>query len=255
VLLTVVRFGDFEVALVEAESKNPFKEHAKDGKIYVEVEPDIEHFVAIQKVGTSHSGTSIVQLTVDETKLDYHMTYGQSHIHDSQTYKGLWQVENGMESQKALKFEKPMIKTEGRGSGLLMGKVEIKLYDGIFQGYRDSRNTSMYSHSTNISTAKVGQQHKSVAAKKSLRSGAGTTTTKVKLMKGGKKAAYSKGALLDSITLTYCAALGLIQVGVLPKPDEWTHHRMKNPHKGGPKVETQGSGRENGAIEILDDDN
>ena len=34
-----------------------------------------------------------------------------------------------------------------------------------------------------------------------------------------------------TVTLNYCAALGLMEVGVLPKPDMWEYHRMKNPAK------------------------
>lgn len=37
--------------------------------------------------------------------------------------------------------------------------------------------------------------------------------------------------LTITVTLNYCAALGLIEVGVLPKPGKWEHHRMKNPAK------------------------
>jgi hypothetical protein len=34
---------------------------------------------------------------------------------------------------------------------------------------------------------------------------------------------------LLAVTLNYCAALGLMEVGVLKKPSEWAHHRMKYP--------------------------
>ena len=36
---------------------------------------------------------------------------------------------------------------------------------------------------------------------------------------------------LFSVTLNYCAALGLMEVGALPKPEMWVHHRMKHPAK------------------------
>jgi len=36
-----------------------------------------------------------------------------------------------------------------------------------------------------------------------------------------------------TVTLNYCAALGLMEVGAIPKPDFWTHHRMKHPLKPG----------------------
>jgi hypothetical protein len=48
------------VEMVEADSKTPFKEHRRksDGKMFAEVEPDIEYFVRIQKVGENHGHTN-----------------------------------------------------------------------------------------------------------------------------------------------------------------------------------------------------
>ena len=45
----VVRNG-YQVQLVDARTKIPFKEHEKDGKIYVEAEPDAEYFIAIRRI-------------------------------------------------------------------------------------------------------------------------------------------------------------------------------------------------------------
>ena len=45
----VVRSG-FEVNLVDATTKIPFKEHEKDGKIYVEMEAEAEYFIAVRRV-------------------------------------------------------------------------------------------------------------------------------------------------------------------------------------------------------------
>lgn len=32
-----------------------------------------------------------------------------------------------------------------------------------------------------------------------------------------------------TVTLNYCSALGLMEVGVLKKPGHWEYHRMKHP--------------------------
>ncbi len=40
---------------------------------------------------------------------------------------------------------------------------------------------------------------------------------------------YKPGSLLQSITLQYCTTVGLIQVGVLPKPESWEYHRLRHP--------------------------
>jgi hypothetical protein len=37
---------------------------------------------------------------------------------------------------------------------------------------------------------------------------------------------WERGRLLDVITLHYCSAVGLMNVGVLAKPDIYTWHRM-----------------------------
>jgi hypothetical protein len=107
-----------------------------------------------------------------------------------------------------------------------MGKVEIKMYEGIFfDGYKDQRNFS-----SSFSAAAVDLNQSGLAKKKSLRSSEGETVEASQTV--AKQSIYKRGALLDVVTLNYCTALGLIEVGVLEKPDMWTHHRMKRPHKG-----------------------
>ena len=252
----MVQIGDFIVELVYAETKKPFREHTKDTKIYVEVEPDIEYFISIQKVGTSHKGYSYVEFFVDEKRLEYYSLYKASKLDEEADLRGLFQVENGKSFHKAIKFVKPKLRGIGdkSGSNLLMGKVEVKIYDGIFAGYQNSK----YSYASSMSAEKLSQNHANLAAKKSLRSGEGETLTKSKSYSTGQQACFTKGALVDSITLTYCAALGLIEVGVLPKPPHWVHQRMKHPAKMELVPEyakkARGSGKENDAIQVGEED-
>ena len=42
----MVRKGNFEIRLIDA--KVPFKEHHHDGKIYAEVEPNVEYFIQVR---------------------------------------------------------------------------------------------------------------------------------------------------------------------------------------------------------------
>jgi hypothetical protein len=70
----MVRQGDFIVEIVEAESKTRFKEeHTRksDGTVFVEVEPKIEYFVHIKRVGdTVYSGQSVfAAVSVDGQKM------------------------------------------------------------------------------------------------------------------------------------------------------------------------------------------
>jgi hypothetical protein len=43
----MVKKGRFTVELVSADSKVKFQQHTKDGKTYVEVEPEAEYFVRV----------------------------------------------------------------------------------------------------------------------------------------------------------------------------------------------------------------
>ena len=56
--------GDFKAALVDARTKQPFLEHYRDGQAYVEVEPDVEYYVSLQRIQTSLGGV-IVTCKVD----------------------------------------------------------------------------------------------------------------------------------------------------------------------------------------------
>jgi hypothetical protein len=80
--VTMVRQGDFEISLVHADTKLPFKEHIKDGNVYVEVEPDEEYFICMQRVGNAHQGILLAVASVDESivaiKLLFHLFVAHS---------------------------------------------------------------------------------------------------------------------------------------------------------------------------------
>jgi hypothetical protein len=44
-LSTMVQSGDFTIHLVNAETKEPLKEHEHSGQTYVEAEPDLDYFI------------------------------------------------------------------------------------------------------------------------------------------------------------------------------------------------------------------
>ena len=222
----MVQCGDFKIGLVYADTKMPFKEHTKDGKIYVEVEPDVEYFISMQQTGTSRSGTTILSYHVDGKDLNYHQC--SSKCRDEPSYKGISNRQNGVTTKRALKFMKPRISQDGTNVNrdLLMGKVEIKMYDGILKGYKDNHKDI----TSTFTTAAVDLEQSGLVKKKSLRSGEGEITL-TKKTSGKPHASFKRGAHIDTVTLNYCAALGLMEVGVLEKPDAWTHHRMKRPAK------------------------
>jgi hypothetical protein len=228
----MVQRGDFKIELVYADTKLPFIEHTKDEKIYVEVEPDIEYFISIQQTGTGRGVHTLSNITVDEQDLGY--SYPSSRRMDEPMYCGILTKEKGLQNMKALKFTKPKISEDGTNvkRGLLMGKVVIHLREGVFGGYEEARNFS-----SSFAASAVDFNQSGLAKKKSLRSGEGKTVESQKI--AAKQKIYNRGALLDTATLNYCAALGLIEVGVLDKPDAWTYQRMKRPAKpdqGAPRV-------------------
>jgi len=63
----MVRAGGFEFALVEAQTKTRFQEHAHGGKTYIEAEPGAEYFISIQKVDKTE-GDVCLDYAVDGTK-------------------------------------------------------------------------------------------------------------------------------------------------------------------------------------------
>jgi hypothetical protein len=99
-----------------------------------------------------------------------------------------------------------------------LGKVEVEVYEGIFDGKRakaevdwaSSFKTSFFKTTTRIKVKDSDLGTK----KKNIRSTEGHHKTT------GKKRSlrmYRKGPYLYTITLHYCATPGLIAVGVLPK--------------------------------------
>lgn len=60
----MVIVNDFEIQIVTAEEKIPFKEHKNGLNTYVEVEPDAEYFLSVRKVRSS-STDCLVTLEID----------------------------------------------------------------------------------------------------------------------------------------------------------------------------------------------
>jgi hypothetical protein len=67
--------GDCTVSLVLADSKELFQEHVKDGKLNVEVEPDAEFFISVERTGNTIAKTLLVKYFVDEQDLGYQTRY------------------------------------------------------------------------------------------------------------------------------------------------------------------------------------
>jgi hypothetical protein len=227
----VVR-GGVTIELVDAAAKIPFKEHTKDGEVYVEVEPDAEYFIKLAKNEKTRS--KWLELTADGTDLGYYVEYLKDGCHSEGLY-GLRSVANGIESDIALKFVEPPRakkgKVVGTGASVLppMGSVKLDVYKVVSGGYRKiekrSKSEAKEIQPVTMSAWDDLTVSDDIEAKKLLRSAKGTTT-----LTWGRKApaktpddrasrerrkVYERGDLVDTIVLHYGTAAGLLKAGVL----------------------------------------
>jgi hypothetical protein len=102
----MVRVGDFSVRLVEAETKEPFKEHTgPDGKVYAEVEPGVEYYIEAEMVGGDDPyKMHFLEFYVAGTKLRYNKPHSSS---DGKYHAGIWSRKDGVDEQRAISFQKP----------------------------------------------------------------------------------------------------------------------------------------------------
>ncbi|CAB9521718.1 expressed unknown protein [Seminavis robusta] len=218
--------GNYSVRIVNAETKEPFKEHTgPDGKVYAEVEPDMEYFIEVEVVGGDPaSSRSQYNISVDGKKLPYcghAKSFGKK-------YKGNWSRVNGVETTQAFVFQRPEFsERKGSSPGALMGDIKLEFYEAIYSGTR-SKLKDVKPDSFQADSVSSSLTHRQT--KKVLRSGTGSvveTKTRNKVRK-----TYSKGAFLESITIHYCTALGLVHAGVFGKVDDiWAKARIVNPWK------------------------
>lgn len=263
----MVVVGSFKVELVEAATKIPFKEHSKDGSTYVEAEPDAEYFMSVLKMSKTETDVHCA-CSVDGGAVTGLAGYPKDHISTEPLYFGIRSDRDGEShsTQTALKFVKPQIthgSTNANSNSLLMGKVEVLLRELTYTGRMLPCSTS--SVTSSFTAASVDMNNQAAAGKKkNLRSDKGNMTVS-SLPKSTAHREKIVGSLLDmskcdiicalkphsaspehhriltaleslilyflplTVTLNYCAALGLMHVGVLKKPSEWEYHRMMHP--------------------------
>jgi hypothetical protein len=173
---------------------------------------------------------------VDGSKLGYlvHLRKGSS-----KHYAGIWSQNEHTSTTKAFRFEKPRIDIAEDGTtkynpGSLMGNVQVLFYEAIFDGYKQSTRT-IYSGEKKPLVPSSVVASSANQNKKVLRSGKGehSESKAVSQSSGNAQvASYKKGAHVETITVNYCTALGLIHAGVLAKPDDpFVEVRMANPWK------------------------
>lgn len=98
------RKGSYNINLIDATTKTPFKEHkGKNGfGKYFEVEPNTEYFIRM----THHAKGSItVRYKVDGKDLGYFMDFNKEDMNKPKLI-GIWSFTDKQSQNKALKFKK-----------------------------------------------------------------------------------------------------------------------------------------------------
>ena len=264
---------DFEFKLVSAAAEDDdhngvrrsFQEHTgTNGKTYVEVEPDTEYFLSIQKIRSSSSSAQVLSFIVDGKDLGFAQTMLPHHVHHPPLLRGIESGLSGVSTSRALKFVKAAFTTttgtstdDGTvtSSRAGMGKIEMVVCEGIDVGMVDRSEfnaASSFTASSIQMDATTPTSNADITKKKNLRSGVGCSTVSRAKAESKQYRAYAKGVVMYTITLYYCAAPGLIAVGILPKPPFWTQVRKDHPAQ---TSATEKQNIENGILSIASNNN
>ena len=201
----------------------PFKEHTgADGKYYSEVEPDANYFIQVQvrKGDTATFSPVCVKYSVDGVDLGYKTIL---EMEEPPFESGLWEYKDGISTTRAMKLGKPENSVVAVGTAMIMGSVSVKFFEGIPSGRLEQEHCISNDVSSKKPTVRSGLGRKMVYSSRGSVSISEKQATTID--------DFTAGNLLDTITIHYCTALGLIHAGVLPKPPLWEEARLKHPLK------------------------
>lgn len=191
----MVAQGDFEIMLVDAKTKIPFKEHVFNGKVFVEVPPGVSYFISMRKVRISSQSGAVFLATfhVDGQDLGFRSKHSGHKTDKDPEYRGAWRRVDGVSTTTALSLDPTRLNGHPCAN-----RIDANIYQGIFQG-----QFSTQSDLVPIFTAKVlDMNNRGLPEIRKDRS-------------FDKKRKYKRGALLDTITLHYGSMHSLRNTGVL----------------------------------------
>lgn len=233
------------VQLVDATTGEAFKEHHKDDKIYVEVEPMADYFIKIDRKSEDGSGQDIVivDFKIDGTELNFNYTGNLQRPYQV----GSWQLQNGESTMMSLKFGTPVVSDDSAmeveaspapvtdTSNGMTGSIELLVFEAkpMKEALDEWADFSSNNPDCAVDKPIADQMHM-----KAVRSGLGTVPRDAPISKG--PTSYEKGELLETITLNYCTALGLIYAGILDQPPHWEKAQMEAPWTGHDDPELEG---------------
>jgi len=246
----MVKKGHFTVELVNAITKEPFKEHTDcNGQTYVEVEPEAEYFIHV----CNDSDIKVDwKFYVDEQDLGY----VKWTLSNTCAYCGIAIFCGEEEYEKALKFSKlgTTRSHTNEGSSCWTGQIEVAVKypskltpispkEALRNAKEFENDLEEVDYVAGVFNQKGVRTTKGITA---IESNALWSERDVQNEDSGEqmKKDYEKGELMEEFGLFYCTTVGLIYAGVLPKPPLWDHARMLKPFdpknsKGGKELDIQ----------------
>jgi hypothetical protein len=235
----MVKEGLFTVQLVEAKSKAPYKEFTKDGSTFVEVEPDAEYWIRVEKEqGTDEEIAAYgMHLAIDGVNLGFRVDW----FRDKRPprYLGLWERKSGSHTYKALRFYEPSYKpdplTEFSVESYVerMGRIDVMIHKADLENVTarsgGDRDVICPFASMELREMTVSLDVDNITREKHVMSHIGTDCALISC-NPNTSPKYGHAELLKSISLRYCSTVGLIRAGLLVKSDTFdaTHTPKKN---------------------------
>ena len=211
--------GQFTAELVQAKTKQKFLEHEKHGKVYVEVEPDVEYFIHIQ----NNSSTPVAfEAFVDDQDLGYSF-----HLEPKNSgYMGLWSVNEKCSKMTALELKKLKKGSRFNISNLesLLGDLKVFVYQSIEDTYTRSQK-EIKSHWKDPNNTKLVGNF--AFGKKFVKSKRGDYCKETTL-KNDYKECFKIGNLIEKIYFKYCTVDGLKALNILPALPEKLPEKRTN---------------------------
>ena len=231
----MVKFGMFEVKLINAETGQPFPEHKskekdEDGKqkIYVKVEPNVEYKIEVR---SEYKEYTYYDIEIDGVDLGCYWALDEKSVQDS-----FEEVRGTTVTKRAFRFAKlprmctgaQNITTAWTGTIVVSFCRCVKLRDWEEPDTVKAFTPPKWKEGQLLSAANIEAKSK----------GSKTVQGKVlsEYIRGPSKYSqkYRVGALIGKITLHYCSVYGLMDAGIVGKTMSkmsWERHRMWFPSK------------------------
>jgi hypothetical protein len=223
----MVEKGDLSLELIEARSKETFKEHKSTVDTidaYVEIEPDSEYFLRV--ANDSLTETAICNISVDGKDLGYEFCLGPNEYDD----KGLWKREENVSQHTALKVQKitaARATESGETPNATAGVITVTFHECIPEDGSDQHG-NFKSDWNGDKVPNDNTRNATDDSKKAIHSNEGVYA-EIAQNDDGTRNKYKYGKQIDSITLKYCTTVGLIAEKVLPEPPFWDYAKLCEP--------------------------